>query len=130
MAYQDVASVITGEKLRMEGFDMETNRDMMYELLLQWPASEALNATCHIRGNTALHLASGNVRAVESLLKAGADTTIVNEDEEIVLQVAERLVRQSKVHEEVVLHLKLGGNDMNFFSWSRRVLGSSGERVS
>ena len=111
---------------------METNRDMMYELLLQWPASEALNATCHIRGNTALHLAveSGNVRAVESLLKAGADTTIVNENEEIVLQVAERRVGQSKVHEEVVLHLKLGGNVMNFFSGSRRVLGSSVERVS
>ena len=132
MAYQDVASVITGEKLKMEEFDMETNRDIMYELLLHWPASEELNATCHIRGNTALHLAveSGNVGAIESLLKAGADATIVNEDGETALQVAERLAGQSKMHEELVLRLRLGGNVMNFLGGSRQVLGSSGERVS
>ena len=111
---------------------MDTNSDIMHELLLHWPASEELNATCHIRGNTALHLAAefGNVGAIESLLKAGADATIMNEDGETSLQVAERLAGQSKMHEELVLRLRLGGNIMNFLGGSRQVLGSSGERVS
>ena len=111
MAYQDVSSVITGEKVKLKEFDMETNRDIMYELLLHWPASEDLNAKSNINGNTALHLAvsSGNLGAVESLLKAGADAGILNSDQETALQVAEKLAGQSKVHEEIMLRLRLAG---------------------
>jgi ankyrin repeat protein len=129
MAYQDVSSVITGKKIKIQEFEMETNRDIMYELLLHWPASEDLNAISNINGNTALHLAveSGNLGAVESLLKAGADASILNSDKETALQVAEKLAGQSKVHEEIVLRLRLGGNVMRFFGGTREGVKSSGE---
>ena len=112
MAYWDISSVITGESVKLEEFDMETNRDIMYELLLHWQRSEDLNVICGIRGNTALHLAveSGNIGGVENLLKAGVDPKIVNEDGETALQIAERLAGRGKAFEDIVLRLRLGVN--------------------
>ena len=108
MAYQDVSSVITGERVKMQEFDMETNQSIMYELLLRWPEEEQLDAKCKIGGNTALHLAvdSRNVGAVESLLKAGANVNIVNADGEVPLQLATRLAGQSREYEEILFRLR------------------------
>ena len=117
MAYRDVSSVITNERVKMQEFDMDTNQNIIYELLLQWPEGEELNAKCKIRGNTALHLAvdCGNVGAVESLLKAGANANVVNADGEMALQLASRLSGQSKAYEEVLLRLRRGAGSVELF---------------
>ena len=110
MAHQDVVSVITNEGVKMQTFDLETNRDIMYELLLRWPGSEQLDMRCGIGGNTALHLAveAGNAGAVESLLKAGAGTGIRNEEGETAKRLAERVAGRGKANEEILLRLSLG----------------------
>lgn len=107
MAYENVSRV-DGGAVKREEFDMETNRDIMYELLLRWPESQDLNAQCGIRGNTALHLAvaAENIGAVESLVNAGADRVIVNEDGETALILAEKLAGQSKQYERVFHFLR------------------------
>lgn len=101
MTYQNVSRV-DGGAVQKEEFDMETYLDIMYDLLLRWPQSRDLNAPCGIRGNTALHLAvaAGNIGAVESLVNAGADELIVNEDGETALG------GQSKQYERISQFLR------------------------
>lgn len=92
MAHQEIAKVEGGEMTRQE-FDIETNTDIMYELLLKWQGREELDAKCKIRGSTALHLAveAANSRAVEALLRAGADRGVVNEEGKTALGIAETM---------------------------------------
>ena len=110
MAYQDITSVIANESVTMQSFDLETNRDILYELLLKWPGTERLDMKCAIGGNTALHLAidAGNAGAVESLLRAGAGTGIKNEEGETARGLAERVAGRGKVNEEILGRLSLG----------------------
>ena len=116
MAYQDIKSVITNEEVTMQSFDLETNTDILYELLLRWPGREELDMKCAIGGNTALHLAveAGNAGAVESLLRAGAGTEIRNEEGETAMGVAERVKGRGKVSEEILgrLGLEDGGEGL------------------
>lgn len=100
MACQNVGRV-DGGAVKKEEFDMETNRDIMYDLLLRWPQSEELSSQCGIHENTALHLAvvAGNIGAVESLVNAGADKAIENEDGKTALMLAEKPARQSKQYQ-------------------------------
>ncbi|KAL9127632.1 MAG: hypothetical protein Q9217_003523 [Psora testacea] len=99
---------ITGGHMTTAEFDMDTNTDILYELLLKWKSREELNATCGIRGNTALHLAveSDNVEAIEAFLRAGADRTIANDDGEIALHVAEKLKGTSKEYQNIIERLR------------------------
>ena len=80
MANIDASRADSGERVKKAEFDFETNSEIMHELLLKWKDSKELNAKCLIKGNTALHLAvsSCNIGAVEALLRAGADGTILN----------------------------------------------------
>jgi ankyrin repeat protein len=82
-----------GDAVRREEVDTDTNADILYELLLRFREPAQLNATCGIRGNTALHLAieAGNLGAVHGLLRAGADALLVNEDGETAVQIAVRM---------------------------------------
>ena len=117
MAYQDVVSVVTNEGVKMQAFDLDTNTDIMSELLLRWPGSEQLDMKCGIGGNTAMHLAveAGNVGAVESLLQAGAGTGFRNEEGETAKQLAERVAARGKANEEILLRLSLGKMGSNVF---------------
>lgn len=80
----------------------------MYELLLKWRGSEALNAQCMIRGNTALHLAveAGNLGAVYQLMRGGIDTSILNDDGRTALELAESIDGQDSEHTEILRVLK------------------------
>ena len=88
MAYQDVAKRAGGSVTREE-FDMDTNADIMYELLMKWKQPHELDARCAIDGNTALHLAVGaqNLGAVKSLIDAGASTSIENDNGKTAYQL-------------------------------------------
>ena len=72
---------------------MDTNADIIYELLRKWNQPQELNAKCGIMGNTALHLAitAQNVSAIHSLLEAGASATVENENREMAVQLAGKL---------------------------------------
>ncbi|KAL8901345.1 MAG: hypothetical protein Q9207_005240 [Kuettlingeria erythrocarpa] len=92
MAHQDVSKraadsrpVLTAE------FDMDTNADIMYELLVKWRQPDELNARCKIKGNTALHLAvlARNSGAVKALVEAGASRSMVNDEGKTAVGVAE-----------------------------------------
>ena len=117
MAYQDVVSVVTNKAVNIRSFDLETNRDILYELLLKWPRREQLDMKCGIGGNTALHLAveAGNAGAVESLLRAGAGTGIRNEEGETARGMAERVAGRGKVNEEILLRVSLGRMEGDMF---------------
>ena len=107
MANLDVKNV-SGDEVKKEDFDMDTNADIMHELLLRWPESGVLDAKCAINGNTALHLAVevGNVGTVTSLLRAGADASILNEDGKAALEVAEKLSGQSSEYARILRILR------------------------
>lgn len=116
MAYTDITSVITNEAVTTRQFDLETNRDILDELLLRWPGQEELDMQCSIGGNTALHLAveAGNVGAVESLLRAGAEMGVRNWEGETPREMAVRVKGRGKVGEEILGRLSLGrrGGDL------------------
>ena len=82
MAFEDISRADSDQFVEKEDFDFGTNAEIMNELLLKWKGSRELNARCLIKGNTALHLAvaSCNSGAVEALLQAGADGTILNDE--------------------------------------------------
>ena len=96
MAHQDVNKRTGGEIPRIE-FDMDTNADIMYELLRKWRQQDELDATCGIDGNTALHLAIlvENLATAKGLLEAGASPQIRNDHNETAIQLAEKLKDQS-----------------------------------
>ncbi|KAL9038328.1 MAG: hypothetical protein Q9214_005322 [Letrouitia sp. 1 TL-2023] len=103
MAHQEIVKVEGGEVTRQE-FDVETNADIMHELLLKWKGPEELNATCEIRGNTALHLAveATNSRAVEALLRAGARRDVINEERKTALDIAEMMTEKTEKYAALV----------------------------
>ena len=90
MAFTDVHRV-TGGTVSRDEFDFDTNADIMYELLLNWKDEGCLNARCGIKDRTALHLAvlAGNLGAIESLLKAGANRTVLDGDGKTPLDLAQ-----------------------------------------
>lgn len=90
MAYQDISTRADGEQVPSAEFDMDTNADIMYELLMKWRKPHELNARCSINGNTALHLAvlARNSGAVKGLVEAGASTSIENEEGKTALGIA------------------------------------------
>ncbi|KAL9028825.1 MAG: hypothetical protein Q9196_002853 [Gyalolechia fulgens] len=91
MAYQDISKRADGEQVPSAEFDMDTNADIMYELLMKWRKAQELDASCSINGNTALHLAvlARNSGAVKALVEAGASTSITNEEGKTALGIAE-----------------------------------------
>ncbi|KAL8646332.1 MAG: hypothetical protein Q9226_006903 [Calogaya cf. arnoldii] len=91
MAYQDISKRADGEQVPGAEFDMDTNADIMYELLMKWRKPHELDARCSINGNTALHLAvlTRNFGAVKGLVEAGASTSIENEEGKTALGIAE-----------------------------------------
>ena len=103
MAHIDISKAV-GEEIKKDEFDKETNRDVMYEILLRWRRISELNGRCKMRGNTALYLAveAGNFGAVESLVDAGADGAIVNEEGETALEMAENLAGESGLYGDIV----------------------------
>lgn len=108
MAHQEIVKVEGGEVTTQE-FDVETNADIMYELLLKWQGRDELNAKCKIRGNTALHVAveAANSRAVEALLMAGARRDVVNEEGKTALEIAETMA-EKKVKYAALLKILQG----------------------
>ena len=91
MAFHDVHKRTGGVIPRVE-FDMDTNADIMYELLMKWRQQDDLDAVCGLDGNTALQLAvrAQNLAAVNSLLEAGASTKIRNDHDETAMQLAKK----------------------------------------
>ena len=92
MAHLEVSKRTGGTVSKWE-FDIDTNADIMYELLMKWKRKEERDAICEIEGNTALHLAvqTQNLSATQSLLEAGAATQIRNEKGETAYQLAKRV---------------------------------------
>lgn len=92
MAYQTVTRRTGGPVLREE-FDMDTNADIMYELLLRWRKPEELDAICDLDGTSALHLAvqAQNLPAVRGLLEEGASTQIRSYKNETAFQLAKKV---------------------------------------
>ena len=108
MANADVTRV-SGEAVRREDFDFDTNAEIMYELLLKWHDGETLNAQCLIRGNTALHLAveARNLGAISQLVRRGIDVSVVNDDGRTALELAESIIGgQDGEHAEILRVLK------------------------
>ena len=103
MAYQDVAKRAGGSVTREE-FDMVTNADIMYELLVKWKQPHELDARSAICGNTALHLAVGaeNLGAVKSLIDAGASTSIENDNGKTPYQLVTENSERTAYIEEIV----------------------------
>ncbi|KAL8989515.1 MAG: hypothetical protein Q9169_008346 [Polycauliona sp. 2 TL-2023] len=91
MAHQDISKRAQDEQVPIAEFDMDTNADIMYELLMKWRQSHELDGRCAIKGNTALHLAvlARNLGAVKGLVEAGASTVVENEDGKTALGLAE-----------------------------------------
>lgn len=102
MAFHDVAKRAGGAVTR-DDFDMDTNADIMYELLVKWKAPHELDARCAIDGNTALHLAVGaqNLGAVKSLVNAGACTSIENDNGKTAYQLATEISETTTIVEEI-----------------------------
>ena len=109
MAFRDVGKV-NGGSVEEEEFDMGTNGDLMYELLLKWKRSEQLDMKCDIRDRTALHLAVevGNLGAVEALVGSGANMVIEDEDGETALEMAERLAGKSERWQSILKRMREG----------------------
>ena len=107
IAYEDVEKVMGGE-VKVEEFDMETNNDIMFELSLKWWATHELDTRCLVRGRTALHFAVevGNLGTVESLVGAGANMLLEDDDGENALQLAERPVEVSNQHKKILRRLR------------------------
>ena len=103
MAYQDVAKRAGGAVTREE-FDMDTNADIMYELLMKWRQPHELDARCAIDGSTALHLAVGaqNLGVVKSLIDAGASTSIENDNGKTAYQLVTEISERTTNIEEIV----------------------------
>ena len=108
LANIEVSRVDSGEVVKKEHFDLETNAEIMRELLLKWKDPAKLNARCLIGGNTAMHLAvkSGNHGTVEALLQAGADGGIFNNENMSPEQCARKLAASDKEFEDVVKAFK------------------------
>jgi len=83
----------TGGVIPRAELDVDTNADIMYELLMKWRQQDELDAVCGLDGSTALHLAveARNLAATRSLLEAGASTTIRNDQDETAVQLAKKL---------------------------------------
>ncbi|KAL8724266.1 MAG: hypothetical protein Q9181_006906 [Wetmoreana brouardii] len=103
MAHQEVTRRTGGPVLRAE-FDMDTNADIMYELLSRWRARKELDAVCDIDGSTALHLAvqAQNLAAARGLLEAGASSHLRNHKNETAFDLANRLNDGSSVAKSIV----------------------------
>jgi len=91
MAFHDVHKRKGGVIPRAE-FDMDTNADIMYELLMKWRQQDELDAVCGLDGSTALHLAvkEQNLAAINTLLEAGASTKVRNDHDETAAQLAKK----------------------------------------
>lgn len=71
---------------------MDTNADIMYELLMKWRQQDEVDAVCSLGGSTALHLAvkAQNLAATTSLLEAGASTQVREDHDETAVQLAKK----------------------------------------
>jgi len=92
MAFHEVHKRTGGVIPRAE-FDMNTNADIKYELLMKWRQQDELGAICGLDGSTALHLAvrAQNLAATTSLLEAGASTQVRNDHDETAVQLARKV---------------------------------------
>ena len=105
LAYFQVRRTADGTQVQREEWDFDTNADIMHELLLKYRTEKHLNARSRLKGNTALHLAITvlNVRAVEALVRAGADTdTVMNAAGETARGLAESLKGEGGLDASVV----------------------------
>ncbi|KAL8661569.1 MAG: hypothetical protein Q9202_005455 [Teloschistes flavicans] len=104
MAYTGVTRRGEQQKtlVKREEFDMDTNADVMYELLQRWKGREEVDAVCDVDGSTALHLAirTQNSAGVKALLDAGASTLIPDGGGETVAQLAKRVTDNGGVNAE------------------------------
>jgi ankyrin repeat protein len=103
--------------IQRKDYDMDINRDIMYELLQRFNSPEQLNVKSGYLGRTALHLAVevANLAAVEFLLERGADTHIQDDLEQTALELGQ--------HTAVHYGIKCdgcGGNPLRGIRWHCR----------
>lgn len=77
--------------IQREHYDMDINRDIMYELLQRFNSPEQLNLKSGYLGRTALHLAveATNLAAIELLLERGAETDIRDDLQQAPLELGQ-----------------------------------------
>lgn len=83
--------------LRREECDMDTNRDLVYELLQRYSTPQELDMRCGVLGRAALHLAAeaANIGAVRELVGMGANVEIVDEGGDTAAKLAAKLLAQT-----------------------------------
>jgi ankyrin repeat protein len=87
--------------MRREEFDMDTNSDIMYELLQKYNEKDQVNMRCGVSGRTALHLAVEvhNVGAVARLIGRGADQEAKDDAGETPGELARKLGGREEILE-------------------------------
>jgi hypothetical protein len=93
----------SGEIVCYEHFETETNRDVLYELLQTFNTPAHLNRKSISLGRTALHFAveTGNTRAVDELMRFGADPEILDDANETPLIMAQRFAKEDEIAKEL-----------------------------
>ena len=109
LEWRNVTHASTGVDVKEEEFDRDTNLEILELLLRRFKESQEVDARCGVNGDTALHLAveTGNIKAVETLLRAGASQESMNQEAETPLEVALKLQegkesKEREVRDEII----------------------------